>query len=62
VFVGPVCGCNCTADAIAKTEFDRYQKEYSDRKKGCGQLPDCAACPTIKVECNAGVCTALNPN
>ncbi|MCK6508543.1 hypothetical protein L6R29_01070 [Myxococcota bacterium] len=62
VYVGPVCGCGCDGDAIAKTEIDRYQKEYSARQKGCGQLPLCAPCPTTRYECKAGVCAILSGN
>ncbi|MCB9638603.1 MAG: hypothetical protein H6728_02360 [Myxococcales bacterium] len=60
VFVGPVCGCSCSADAIAKTEESRYSTEYSNRQSGCSNLPSCAPCPSVTATCSNGKCAVPN--
>lgn len=60
VFVGNVCGCACTQEAIATTEQSRYSLEQEQMRKGCTDILSCQPCPeTQAAACTQSMCTVV---
>jgi hypothetical protein len=58
VFVGDVCGCGCTVEAIRASEVERYNQEVAEKRAHCDQVLTCAPCPDSHVSlCVSGACT-----
>lgn len=60
VFIGNVCGCGCTQEAIAATEGSRYATAQEEKRKACTDILNCQPCPeTQTVACMQGMCSAV---
>jgi hypothetical protein len=60
VFIGNVCGCACTQDAIATGEGSRYSAEQEEKRKLCADILSCQPCPdTHMAMCSGGMCAAV---
>jgi len=60
VFIGNVCGCACTQDAIATGEGSRYSAEQEEKRKLCSDILSCQPCPDTQIAmCSGGMCAAV---
>lgn len=57
VFIGNVCGCGCTQEAISGTEASRYAAEQEEKRKACTDILSCQPCEETEVAaCMQGTC------
>jgi hypothetical protein len=59
IYVGEVCGCGCTHDAINMKDYARYLVDYRDRD--CHPKVVCGVCASVSAYCNAGKCATKSP-
>ena len=59
VFVGNVCGCDCTQEPINASEVERFNQEVGEKSAQCDMVLTCAPCSDrLPPVCSAGVCAA----
>lgn len=56
VFVGAICGCDCSMDGINVADAEAYYSEYDERFAECEEVMECMTCPDVEVACDAGTC------
>lgn len=60
VYIGNVCGCGCTQEAIRIGEASRYAAAEEEKRKACADVLSCQPCPdTQMAACTAGLCDVL---
>ncbi len=58
--VGNVCPCACPSAAINKSDMAKYQQDLAAAQSHCTGPGAGCACIAIKVDCQAGTCTATH--
>jgi hypothetical protein len=60
VFIGNVCGCACTQEAIATGEASRYSAAQEEKRLTCTEDLACQPCPETEMAvCSQGMCAVV---
>lgn len=62
VFVGDVCGCDCTRDGINVADAEAYNSVRDEIFLACDsdEVMECMACPEVQISCDAGTCVVAD--
>ena len=62
VFVGDVCGCDCTRDGINVADAEAYNSVRDEIFLACDsdEVMECMTCPEVQPSCDAGTCVVAD--
>jgi len=60
VWTGDVCDCDCFRDAINSSGAAGYYTQWNAIAQECDHMLDCTPCEFGEVDCQDGVCVAID--